>query len=125
MERAMIEVMPALDGIAVVPVVVIGVLGREGWGEVKDNSSECEGGRDVAVEGERMLPTSSTSLVAAEATVTGCLSLPVLVPSCVLEPIRDLEKSEHRFDFLRGGVETWEGTPSDGMVEDDDEVDDE
>lgn len=109
----MIEVMPALDGIAVVRVVVIGMVGEAGWRELGDNVSECEGERNVAAEGERTHTSSSSPMVATEATVTGCLSMPVLMPSCIFEPISGLEKRERRLDILRGGVETGEVAPSD------------
>lgn len=120
MERAMMEVMPALAGIAV--VVVVGVCGGAGRGEGEEKSLACEGEGDEAAEGDRALPTSSASAAAAAAaatTTTGCLPL----PRCVLEPLCDLDRNKRRLGFLWGDVPVPAGgeAPSDDEVEDDDD----
>lgn len=130
MERAMMDVMPALAGMAaavlVALVVVVGVCGGAGRGEGEENSLEWEGEGDEAAEGDRALPTSSASAATAvAATMTGCLPLPVLVPRCVLEPLCDLDRNRRRLGFLRSDVPAGGGAPSDDEVEDDEEEADE
>lgn len=130
MERAMMEVMPALAGIAVVVVVVVvvGVCGGAGRGEGEENSLECDGEGDEAAEGDRALSASSApAAAAAVATMMGCLPLPVLVPRWLLEPLCDLDRKRRRLGFLRGEVTAGGGAPSDAddEVEDDEATEDE